>query len=79
MRLHLHGFLYTNMLLTQFLASYPGHVVGYEATQFLPVTFAISQVASPELPTQSAALHTTVSMQIVGVDLTFNVYPSVLM
>ena len=63
MRLHLHGFLYTNMLLTH----------------FLPVTFAISQVASPELPTESAALHTTVSIQTVGVDLTFNVYPSVLL
>ena len=63
MRLHLHGFLYTNMLLTQ----------------FLPVTFAISQVASPELPTESTALHTTVSIQIVGVDLTFNVYSSVLL
>ena len=37
------------------------------------------QVASPELPTESTALHTTVSIQIVGVDLTLNVNSSVLL
>ena len=38
-------------------------------TVFVPVTFAICRLASPELPTESTALHTTVSMQDKGVDL----------
>ena len=38
-----------------------------------PVTLSICQVASPELPIESTALHTMVSMQDVGVDLTPNV------
>ena len=40
---------------------------------FLPVTFVICRVASPELPTESTALHTIASMQDKGVDLTLNV------
>ena len=38
----------------------------------IPVTFVICQDVSPELPIESTALHTTVSMQDVGVDLTLN-------
>ena len=38
----------------------------------IPVIFVISQDASPELPNESTALHTTVSMQDLGVDLTLN-------
>ena len=40
---------------------------------FIPVTLSICHVASPELPIESTALHTTASMQDVGVDLTPNV------
>ena len=43
------------------------------ALLFLPVTLSICQAASPELPIESTALHTMVSMQDVGVDLTPNV------
>ena len=38
----------------------------------IPVTFVICLAASPELPNESTALHTTVSMQDLGVDLTLN-------
>ena len=69
-RITLYRFLYTSMLLANCVLLH---------SAFLPVTFAICQVASPELPTESTALHTTVSIQIVGVDLTLNVNSSVLL